>query len=147
MKKRELKLEINQKLIRSNDEHKLPSGGVVLMTPCIDEDYWTLRVKLTKTQAIVGFPKFYTIGVGFAKETDWNTNLPYSCGTEELFNHIKDNKRYKSISDEDCKKAISMIQAAVEVLGVKYFYGEENPDKETFARAMKRVANIAKGRK
>lgn len=89
------------------------AGGKVLITPPIDEDWWLFRVKLSDTQAIVGSPKFGVIGVGFAQEEDWNTNLPSSCGTAEIYEHIKHNKGDDNITDAQCLQAIAMIQAAV----------------------------------
>jgi hypothetical protein len=86
--------------------------GAMLLTPPITEDYWQYRVRLTNKQAIVGFPKFGTIGIGFAVEEDWNTNLPYTSDAEEIYDHIKHNKG-EIISKERCLEAISMIQAAV----------------------------------
>jgi hypothetical protein len=107
-----LKLEVNPKFI-DGDENIINLLGVTAMiTPNLDEDYWQFRVRVHEDQEIVGFPKFMTIGIGFAKEDDWNTNLPYNCNTEEIFNHIKHNKRYASIPDETCIKAIKMIQKA-----------------------------------
>jgi len=87
-------------------------AGPISLTPFVDEDYWTYRVQLSEKQAILGFPKFSTIGIGFAVEEDWNTNLPYTCGTEEIYEHIAHNKGDEAISREDCITAISMIQAA-----------------------------------
>jgi hypothetical protein len=87
--------------------------GVIMITPPIDENYWVFRVKLHKDQAIVGFPKFTRIGVGFAKEKDWNTNLPSGCEAEKIYNHIKCNKKYKAITPEQCIEAIKLIQKAV----------------------------------
>lgn len=84
----------------------------VLVTPPITEDYWSYRVKLSPTQAIVGFPKFTTIGVGFAVEEDWNTNLPYTESAEEIFRHIRKNKGDDAISDESVIEAIRLVQAA-----------------------------------
>jgi hypothetical protein len=84
--------------------------GAVVMTPLIDEDYWIARVKVSKDQAVVCFPKFGTIGIGFQVETDWNTNLPYTCSALEIFKHIKDNKG-KGPTDVDCVEAITMLQA------------------------------------
>lgn len=89
-----------------------PGGGVLETTPPIDEDYWAYRVRLSETQAIVGFPKFGTIGVGFAVEEDWNTNLPFGTSAEEIFGHISRNKGDDSISDDDCIAAIQMIREA-----------------------------------
>ena len=86
--------------------------GPFIMTPPISEDYWEYRVRLTKTQAIVGFPKFFTIGIGFSVEEDWNTNLPFTCDTEKIFQHIKHNKGDDSIPDDDVRAAIRMVQDA-----------------------------------
>jgi hypothetical protein len=92
--------------------NETPEIGPVMITPPIDEDYWSYRVKLSESQAIVGFPKFSTIGIGFAQEEDWNTNLPYTCGTEEIYDHIAHNKGDESITREDCITAIRMVQDA-----------------------------------
>lgn len=89
------------------------AGGVMLLTPPIDESYWQYRVMLGERQAIVGFPKFTTIGIGFAVEDDWNTNLPYTQDAAAIFDHIKHNKGDDGISDDDCLAAIRMIQDAV----------------------------------
>lgn len=94
------------------NETPMLAGGGVMMTPPIDEDYWEYRVRLSDKQAIVGFPKFFTIGIGFAVEEDWNTNLPYTCTAEEIFSHIKHNKGDDSITDEDAIRAIQMVQSA-----------------------------------
>jgi hypothetical protein len=87
--------------------------GVVLVTPMVDDDYWAYRVRVSEEQAILGFPKFGTVGVGFAQEEDWNTNLPYTAPTQEIWNHIKHNKGDDAIADITCIEAIEMIQAAV----------------------------------
>lgn len=95
-------------------------GGALMITPALDENYWAYRVKLSDKQAMLGFPKFGTIGIGFAVEDDdWNTNLPYGvCSTEQIFDHIKKNKGDDTISDEDCLAAIQLIrEAAAEDLG------------------------------
>lgn len=85
-----------------------------MITPPIEESYWRYRVRLTDEQAILGFPKFGMIGIGFAREDDdWNTNLPSSVGAREIFAHIACNKGDDSISDADCIEAIEMIQVAV----------------------------------
>ena len=88
-------------------------GGRVMITPAIKPDYWVLRVKVSKKQSIVAFPKFGTIGVGFAHETDWNTNLPYSVAAEKIYNHIRHNKGDKNIKKADCIRAIEAIQEAI----------------------------------
>lgn len=87
-------------------------GGGLFITPGIGDDYWSYRVRLTETQSILGFPKFSTIGIGFAQEKDWNTNLPYTCETEEIYRHIKHNRGDKSIKGKRVRKAIRLIQAA-----------------------------------
>ena len=86
-------------------------GAAMMLTPAIGEDYWTYRVMLGERQAVVGFPKFGTVGVGFAVEDDWNTNFPYTCDTEEIFDHIAHNKGDDSIADDDVREAIRLIQA------------------------------------
>lgn len=104
-----LTLEINLAFISDENTEILAKRGI-LITPPISKDYWQYRVKLHKNQAIIGFPKFMTIGIGFSNESDWNTNLPYKCDAIDIYNHIKHNKRYKSIKDEDCITAIKLIQ-------------------------------------
>jgi hypothetical protein len=86
--------------------------GPAVLTPLVDDDYWSYRVRLSDKQALLGFPKFGTVGIGFASEEDWNTNLPYQCGTEEIFRHIAHNKGDDAISDDDVREAIRMIQRA-----------------------------------
>lgn len=100
-------------LERRDQQNKTPIlGGLAMMTPAIDEDYWAYRVRLSDKQAIVGFPKFMTIGIGFAVEEDWNTNFPYTVDTEETFQHIKRNKGDEAISDDDVRAAIALVQQA-----------------------------------
>lgn len=90
-----------------------PEGGAVAMlTPNINEDYFVFRVKLSDTQAVLGFEKFGTVGIGFAQEEDWNTNLPYTCKTQQILDHIRHNKGDESISDDDVFAAIEMVQRA-----------------------------------
>jgi hypothetical protein len=105
---RELVLE------RRDQENKTPHIGRAMLTPPVGEDYWAYRVRVGDGQAIVAFPKFMTIGVGFAKEEDWNTNLPWTTAAKEIFDHISHNKGDDSITDADCVRAIEMIQAAIE---------------------------------
>lgn len=95
---------------------ELGENAVALFTPPIGEDYWEYRVRVADGQAVVGFGKFGTIGIGFAVEKDWNTNLPYRCETETILSHIWHNhgpnlkgKAGKAVARE----AIAMIQAAV----------------------------------
>jgi hypothetical protein len=86
--------------------------GPFMLTPSINKEYWTYRVQLTEQQAILGFPKFNTIGIGFAVEGDWNTNLPYTCDAAEIYEHIEHNRGDNEISRETCIKAIELIQEA-----------------------------------
>jgi hypothetical protein len=112
-----MELEFNgtfTELAKLQDKYagSLFAKGMIMTTPPIDESYWLFRVKLSENQAVVAFPKFMTLGIGFQKENDWNTNLPYSCNTEEIYNHIKHNKGDKNIRKAQCLKAIQMIQTA-----------------------------------
>lgn len=88
-------------------------GAVMLVTPQIDENYWLLRVRLSETQAVVAFPKFGTIGIGFAREEDWNTNLPYTSTAEQIYEHIKHNKCDASIRKPRVIAAIRALQARI----------------------------------
>ena len=103
---RELELE------RKPQEAKGLVSERLMFTPPIGDDYWLFRVKLYKDQALLAFPKFMTIGIGFAQEEDWNTNLPYMVDTEEIYEHIKENKKYEEISKEEVIEAIKMLQNA-----------------------------------
>jgi hypothetical protein len=106
----ELKIEANSKAVEAQPVFE-GGGSIVMVTPAIDEDYWTYRVPLSAKQAIVCFPKFGIIGCGFqVEDDDWNTNLPLGCPAKQIFNHIKRNKGDDSISDADCIKAIEMLQ-------------------------------------
>lgn len=84
-----------------------------MITPALDEDYWYMRVKVSDKQAVVAFPKFGTIGIGFQHEEDWNTNLPYSTNAKDLYNHIMVNKGDKKILYATCIKAIELLQLAI----------------------------------
>jgi hypothetical protein len=86
---------------------------IVLLTPPIGEDYWEYRVVVADGQAVVGFPKFTTIGIGFAVEDyDWNTNLPYTCDTDMILNHIWKNAG-PNVTDRDrVRQAIDLVRAA-----------------------------------
>lgn len=107
-----LHLEINEHFIQAKDALRL-EGINILITPPLNEEYWRYRVKLYEDQAILGFPKFGMIAIGFAQEEDWNTNLPSSYEAQMIYDHIKHNKKYEQISDEDCLEAIRLIQQAV----------------------------------
>ncbi|OPC84175.1 hypothetical protein B4N89_27510 [Embleya scabrispora] len=88
--------------------------GPMALTPHVREDYWMFRVRLTAEQAVVAFPKFRTVGIGFAVETDWNTNLPYTCDAVKIYEHIAHNVGDDSITREDCVAAIRLLQDAIE---------------------------------
>lgn len=121
-----MQVEMNRDFVKAGDT--FTNGLEVLMiTPPLDEDYWAMRVKLKHGQAIVAFPKFGTIGCGFAKEKDWNTNLPLmSCTAEEIYAHIKHNKRHRDISDEECLSAIRALQEAYKGSAVQRRIYERN---------------------
>lgn len=87
--------------------------GPIMLTPPVGEDYWAYRVRVADGQAIVGFPKFSTVGIGFAVEDDWNTNLPYTCDADEIYEHIEHNRGSDTITREVCVAAIRLIQDAV----------------------------------
>jgi len=104
-------------LERRNQQDKtitVSSGdAAVLLAPVLGDDYWTYRVCLTEANAVVGFPKFGTIGIGFAVEEDRNTNLPYlRCSTEEIVEHIWRNRGDERITKEMVTQAVDMIRAA-----------------------------------
>lgn len=104
----ELRLEVRE---QENKGLSLgDSAGMLLLAPMVDADYWSYRVVVDECQAILGFPKFSTVGIGFAVEEDWNTNLPYTCTTEKIFDHIKGNKGNDNIPDSRVREAIAMIQ-------------------------------------
>lgn len=98
---------------RAEQSDLTPQIGPFALTPPISEDYWAYRVRVADGQAIIGFPKFSTIGIGFAIEEDWNTNLPYTCDAEQIYEHIEHNRGDDTITRETCIAAIRLIQAAV----------------------------------
>lgn len=89
------------------------TAGFVMLSPPLGEDYWTYRVRLTNRQAVVGFPKFETIGIGFAIEAvSTNMNLPYRLPAAMIAGHIACNKGDNTIPDEAVIQAIQMIRDA-----------------------------------
>jgi hypothetical protein len=102
-----MKLQLETKFQQDNSE-VVPG---VMLTPNGSTDYWCYRVWVSEDQAVLGFPKFMTIGVGFMIEDDWNTNLPYTSETETIFGHIKHNKG-RTAKTADCLEAIRLIQEA-----------------------------------
>lgn len=99
---------------RYTDSLVIIDGLGLMVTPGIDESYWMMRVPVSKKQAIVCFPKFGSIGIGFQIEgDDWNTNTPSSCDTQYIYDHIKVNKGQRSITRATCIAAIDMLQVAI----------------------------------
>lgn len=106
-------LEVNENCFDETPTFSLPGGQSISFTPPIGEGYWLFRVRLgSKGQAIIAFPKFSTIGISFAQEEDWNTNLPYTESAAHIFAHIQHNKGDESIADSDCLEAIEAIRSA-----------------------------------
>lgn len=105
-----LELQVNSRAI--NDTSRSLEGTGILITPPLDESFWLFRVAVSDNQAVVGFPKFGVIGIGFQVEKDWNTNLPSGTSAFEIYDHIKHNKG-AGIPKDRCLVAIMMIQNAV----------------------------------
>ncbi|KKN16069.1 hypothetical protein LCGC14_0979580 [marine sediment metagenome] len=106
----ELVLEVND---RDLPNKGIIGAGAIMVTPPINEDYWCFRVRLGEEgQAIVGFPKFGGIGVGFAQEEDWNSNLPFVCAASYIYGHIAHNKGPEAITASECIEAIEMVREA-----------------------------------
>ena len=118
-----LELEFRNKFVKKVDTFNVGNNTTVLTTPPIDEDYWVFRIMLHKEQALVAFPKFMTYGIGFSVEDDWNTNLPYSCDVERIYEHIKHNKKYNEIIKNDCVFAINILKKACD-----YYKNHEEPE-------------------
>lgn len=100
-------------LERRGEPDRTVRVGPISLTPMVEPDYWAYRVVLTEGQAVVGFPKFSTVGIGFAVEEDWNTNLPALTPAEQILAHIGRNKGDDGIDDADVLAAIRLVQAAV----------------------------------
>lgn len=89
-----------------------PSAGRrVMVTPPLHDGYWLARVPVGRKgkQAVVCFPKFGTIGIGFQQEEDHNTNFAFAHPAEEILDHIRKNKG-EEIPDARCLKAIRLLQ-------------------------------------
>jgi hypothetical protein len=109
-----MKLKLEKKAQPDLSPHiAINKKSIAVMTPPIKKEYWSYRVPLSEKQAVVAFPKFGTIGIGFQQEEDWNTNLPHCCSAKDIFDHIAHNKADETISDNDCIKAIEMIQEEI----------------------------------
>jgi len=121
------KVEFNSKFLPADDTFVI-GKAVAMITPPVGQDYWLFRVKLFKDQAIIGFPKFGTIGIGFAVEdANWNTNLPFSLFPEQIYSHIKANKKYDEITKEECIEAIALIIKNCHAFMSK---GKRNPNRK-----------------
>lgn len=117
--KSKLTLEINSKAI--NDTSRSLEGSGIMITPPIGESFWLFRVQLTDKNAIVGFPKFGVIGIGFQKEEDWNTNLPAGEPAAKIYDHISHNKGDHRITRGRAIEAINLVQdAALKVKVAEY---------------------------
>lgn len=109
--KKPLVVEFNKSMLKDNSIFEA-GNSVVAITPDINENYWLFRVHLHKNQYVQAFPKFFTLGIGFAiEDDDWNTNLPYSSDAETIYGHIECNKKYKQITKERVVEAISLLSA------------------------------------
>jgi len=100
--------------VKDQEAKGVLAGGLAMITPPIDGDYWAYRVRLSRDQAVLGFSKFGVIGIGFeAEERDWNRNLPSSVPAEDILLWIAPNKGDEQIPDERVLAAIRLIQEAV----------------------------------
>ena len=119
---KKLELEFRNEFKKKQDTFQV-GHTTIMMTPPLDDDYWVFRIKLHLEQALVAFPKFGTLGIGFAEELDWNTNLPYTCETEYIYKHIRRNKKYKQITKAKCIEAIEVLRKAS-----TYYKTHEEPE-------------------
>lgn len=110
-----MNLQINHKFIKAETEILAGGDVMVSLTPPRNEDYWILRVPVSDSQAIVAFPKFCVIGVGFQIEEEWfqGCDLPTGCDAQTIYDHIKKNKGDDAIPDDTCIKAIQLIKDTV----------------------------------
>jgi hypothetical protein len=107
-------------LERHDQPDQTLSVGRALITPPVNESYWSYRVRLSDRQSVIGFPKFGTVGIGFAVEEDWNTNLPYTCQTIDIVSHIWHNAFSDAEPDEygdyEDDITIAKVYKAVELI-------------------------------
>ena len=107
-----LTVEVNVNFVEAGTAFPIPGGGTFIVTPPLDGDYFIARVVLHKDQAVQIFPKFMTIGCGFAiEEGSWNTNLPLAWNTDELVDHIWKNRKYEEITKEMVAEAVDLLKA------------------------------------
>lgn len=109
------------KLETRSQENRTASVGNIELAPVVTEDYWAYRVAVSKEQAVVGFPKFGTVGIGFQVEEDWNTNLPYTQKAENIAAHIWHNKGGSLRRKQHYERVVNAIrliqsQAMIDVL-------------------------------
>ena len=116
-----LQVQLNSRAVKDATATSHP--GIMIMSADVQAN-WIARVPLANGQALLAFPKFGTVGIGFEKEEDWNTNLPCQCSTNEIYNHIAHNKGDKGgtrITKTKCLEAIEALRkVGLEYLGQKY---------------------------
>lgn len=118
-------------LERRAEPNRTINHGALSMTPLVEENYWSYRVRITDGQSIIGFPKLSTVGIGFAVEDDWNTNLPYGIRTAKIVRHICHNAGDDSITAAQMCEAVDLIRrAAYEDHGGPGDHLLNNPDWE-----------------
>lgn len=102
---KKLVLQVNQ--AKTIDATVTEFPGFMVMTPDVTAN-WIARVDLGDN-ALIAFPKFGTVGIGFEQEEDWNTNLPVSCDAVEIYDHIKHNKGSTKIRRPKALAAIELL--------------------------------------
>ena len=107
-----MNLEVNQAAIEDPSDARPVYAGAsrIMVCPPVGEDFWLARVPVAPDQALVCFPKFTTVGIGFQREKDWNTNLPYTSKAADIYDHIKHNRSCPATRAE-CIEAIEALQA------------------------------------
>lgn len=104
---KKLKVEYNPKFKMAGEA--IVGKDVVAFPPQLFEDnYYICFVQITTKQAILLFTKFFTCGIGFLHEVDWNTNLPYTSSAEDIYKHIRHNRL--NAKRKECTEAIRMLQ-------------------------------------
>lgn len=147
--RREFTLERRDEENRTTVLGREGSPVTVALAPAVGEDYWAYRVKLNDRQAVVGFPKFGTVGIGFAREDDWNTNLPYTCRTIDVVSHIWHNvdagkppgDEYGEVPGDD----ITVGEVYAAVAAIQQAIGLDHPDWEPPDSRPSFVAPVIRG--
>ena len=109
--KHRLVLDVNEKYVRESPSVRL-GNAVVMVNPPVGVDYWVFKVRLYEDQAMIAFPKFGQMGISFLREERRNINLPAMSSAEDIWEHIKPNKKYMQITKKMGIKAIQMLQGA-----------------------------------